>query len=127
MELPKNPAVTSPLTLRTGVQPGVPLADQSLGSVRAQRGSLPCRCRTRREPFPILTGRDFQDAHERRPQLLFTAVAALLGDGFDAVVSLFQAPPRRIKSNRFHRLGGSPTAFLGVHTREVAGTHYDCF
>ena len=35
------------------------------------------RCLTRREPLPILTGRDFQEAHERRRHLLFAAVAAL--------------------------------------------------
>jgi hypothetical protein len=39
-----------------------PRVNQSMGSLPAQRGSLQCRRLARREPIPILTWRNFQDA-----------------------------------------------------------------
>src|SRR5262249_39408571 len=78
---------------------------------------------TGREVLAIVTGGDFQDAHESRSHLFLAAIAARAGDSFNAVVGLLKTPASVVQAYRFNRLRRSPASLLGVHARAVARTH----
>ena len=74
------------------------------------RNSLGTSSLAARETLSIVARRYLQHAHKSRPHLVLAAVAALLGNGFDALIGFFKASAGRIKPDRIHCFRGRATA-----------------